>query len=107
MSATLLQLIVQGDSEINRSIVLRNERTRLIADRMRLHDEFCAMRDASDVFVRQMGIWFWKHSQWRCYASLNGEAEETRPVQGSARSMWLIRAAKLRELAEWRPSRGR
>jgi hypothetical protein len=64
--STLQQLIAEGNGEIERSVALLKEARRLIAERHRLHDEFCALRNESNLSLAQTSAWLWKCCEpWR------------------------------------------
>jgi hypothetical protein len=62
MCVTLQQLIAQGDLECERSRTLWKDTCRLIAERIRLHDEFHEMLAAREVSLTRVRA-RWEYSK--------------------------------------------
>jgi hypothetical protein len=58
--SSLQQIIGEGDVEIERFRRTIEETRRLIAERNRLRDDLCALRDASHVFLARVRTWPWQ-----------------------------------------------
>jgi hypothetical protein len=98
MSGTLPQLIAQGNRESEHSIALWKDTCRLVADRLRLHDDFHAMLAASDVSLMQASAWFWQH----CKTGTNAwtRRPEAEPVVVSNPRMIPVRQTSEKETGE-------